>query len=158
MSARPEDAHYLVRRLVEDDLDRVMEIELSAYPHPWTRGIFSDCLKVGYECWGIQAGALLAGYGVFSHAAGESHLLNLCIARQWQRRGLGSLLLGHCVRTVVAQGCQSMFLEVRPSNPGAYDLYYGYGFRVVGERPGYYTAREGREDAIIMRLNLSEES
>jgi ribosomal-protein-alanine N-acetyltransferase len=155
VSARSEDAHYQVRRLVEEDLDRVMEIELGVYPHPWTRGIFSDCLKVGYECWGLQAGSVLAGYCIFTYAAGESHLLNLCIAPQWQRRGLGRLLLEHGVRTVIGYGCQSMFLEVRPSNPGAYDLYRQYGFRVVGERPGYYTAGEGREDAIVMCLDLT---
>lgn len=154
MSAAPEECHYLVRPLTADDLDRVMEIELQAYPHPWTRGIFADCLRVGYECWGLQAGAVLAGYCVLTHAAGESHLLNLCVAPQWQRRGLGRILLGHCVRLAVSNGCQSMFLEVRPSNDAAFELYRRNGFEVVGERPGYYTAGEGREDAIVMRRCL----
>lgn len=154
MSASVEDVHYLVRRLDEDDLDRVMIIELEAYPHPWTRGIFSDCLRVGYECWGLQAGPELAGYAVFNHAVGESHLLNLCIAPEWQSRGLGTMLLGHCIRLATAYGCESMFLEVRPSNPAGLRLYQANGFEVVGERPGYYTAGDGREDAIVMRRGL----
>ncbi len=155
MSARPEACHYLVRPLSGSDLDRVMEIELQAYPHPWTRGIFSDCLRVGHECWGLQAGAQLAGYTVLTHAAGESHLLNLCIAPQWQRRGLGSILLEHGLRLALAQGCGSMFLEVRPSNEAGMELYRRKGFKVVGERPDYYTAGDSREDAVIMRLDLS---
>ncbi len=154
MSARPEETHLLVRRLSESDLDRVMEIELSAYPHPWTRGIFSDCLRVGYECWGIQAGEVLAGYAIMTHAAGESHLLNLCVAPQWRRRGFGGILLTQCLRLAAGYGCDSMFLEVRPSNPAGQKLYERNGFRVVGERPGYYTAGEGREDAIVMRRAL----
>ena len=154
MSGRPEESHLLVRRLSESDLDRVMEIELAAYPHPWTRGIFSDCLRVGYECWGIQAHDVLAAYAVMTHAAGESHLLNLCVAPQWQRRGLGGILLAHCRRLAVAYGCESMFLEVRPSNPAGLKLYERNGFEVVGERPGYYTAGDGREDAIVMRRDL----
>ena len=81
--------HPLVRPLVWDDLDRIMAIELAAYPHPWTRGIFSDCLRVGYDCWGLQLGTRLVGYSVQSDAAGESHLLNLCVAPEWQRRGCG---------------------------------------------------------------------
>lgn len=157
MSAFPEDAHFMVRQLVEDDLDRVMEIELQSYPYPWTRGIFSDCLRVGYECWGLQAGADLAGYCVFNHAAGESHLLNLCVAPQWRKRGLGGILLAHCLRTVTVLGCECMFLEVRPSNPAAYNLYRANGFEVIGERPGYYSAGEGREDAIVMGLDLRKE-
>lgn len=155
MSAQPEELQFLVRRFTESDLDRVMEIELSAYPHPWTRGIFSDCLRVGYECWGLQAGAHLAGYFVLTQAAGESHLLNLCVAPRWQRRGLGEILLAHCLRLAVGHGCESMFLEVRPSNEAGYQLYRKNGFHVVGERPDYYTAGEGREDAIIMWRDLS---
>lgn len=157
MSVNPEASHYLVRRLTESDLDRVMEIELQAYPHPWTRGIFADCLRVGYECWGLQAGAHLAAYCVFTHAIGESHLLNLCVAPQWQRRGLGSILLGHCIRLAAGIGCESMFLEVRPSNPAGMGLYLLNGFEVVGERPDYYTAGDGREDAIVMRLDLKRD-
>jgi ribosomal-protein-alanine N-acetyltransferase len=47
-----------------------------------------------------------------------------------------------------------MFLEVRPSNPAGLSLYEQKGFSVVGQRPGYYRSAEGREDAIVMRLDL----
>lgn len=155
MAANPDTLHPLLRRLTPADLDRVMEIELSAYPHPWTRGIFSDCIRVGYDCWGLQLEQRLAGYTILSHAAGESHLLNLCIAPAWQRRGLGSTLLRHAIRTAREQACLHMFLEVRPSNPAGIELYRRHGFAVVGQRPGYYNSGDGREDAIIMRLGLA---
>ena len=138
----------------EDDLDRVMEIELAAYPFPWTRGIFADCIMVGYDCWGLQAATSLLGYCIQTHAAGESHLLNLCIAPESQRQGLGSVLLDHAIRLARSQGCNSMFLEVRPSNPAGFSLYEKRGFVVVGERPGYYTGAKGRENAIVMKLDL----
>lgn len=131
-----------------------MEIELTAYPFPWTRGIFTDCIMVGYDCWGLQAGKILLGYCVQTHAAGESHLLNLCIAPESQRQGLGSVLLDHAIRLASSQGCNSMFLEVRPSNPAGFSLYEKRGFVVVGERPGYYTGANGRENAIVMKLDL----
>ena len=158
MSAEPEATnipHYVVRALAESDLDRVMEVELSAYPHPWTRKIFSDCLRVGYECWGLFSETLLVGYTILTHAAGECHLLNLCVAPQWQRRGLGGILLEHGKRIALARGCGIMFLEVRPSNPAGLNLYLKNGFEVIGERRDYYTAGEGREDAIVMQLKLS---
>jgi ribosomal-protein-alanine N-acetyltransferase len=156
MIANPDHLHPLIRRLGEQDLDRVFEIEQSAYPHPWTRGIFSDCLRVGYECWGLQAGLELLAYCVVTHAAGESHLLNLCVAPNWQRQGFGSCMLEHAIRLACRQGCDSMFLEVRPSNPAGIGLYAGRGFQVVGRRRDYYRAGEGREDAIVMQLDLRE--
>ena len=151
MSAELEPIHPLIRRLTDQDLDRVMEIELTAYPYPWTRGIFNDCIRVGYECWGLQAGSELVGYCVQTQAAGECHLLNLCVDPEWQRRGLGSLLLDHSIRLARLLNCKSMFLEVRPSNPAGYRLYEKNGFTVIGVRRDYYTSDEGKEDAIIMK-------
>jgi ribosomal-protein-alanine N-acetyltransferase len=48
-----------------------------------------------------------------------------------------------------------MFLEVRPSNPAGLSLYEKRGFRVVGERPDYYRSDQGRENAIVMMLDLN---
>ena len=95
MIADPKALHNLVRELGEADLDRIMEIEQSAYPFPWTSGIFADCIRVGYECSGLQVGPTLIGYAIQSQAAGESHLLNLCVAPDWQGLGYGTMLLDH---------------------------------------------------------------
>ena len=64
-------------------------------------------------------------------------------------------MLEHAIRLARTEGCESMFLEVRPSNPAGYELYAARGFRVVGRRPDYYRAGEAREDAIVMRLDLT---
>jgi ribosomal-protein-alanine N-acetyltransferase len=157
MSARSEAVHPLIRRLNERDLDRVIQIEEAAYPYPWTRGIFADCLRVGYECWGLQIGETLAGYTIQSQAAGENHLLNLCVAREHQRRGLGAILLDHAIRLARRQGCFCVFLEVRPSNTGGLALYRKNGFKVISERPEYYRSDHGREAAIVMQLELKEQ-
>lgn len=156
MSTEPAELHPVIRALNARDLDRIMEIELAAYPFPWTRGIFEDCLRVGYDCHGVQMGSLLVGYSVLTHFVGECHLLNLCIDPQWQRRRLGSLLLEQALRTAVKEHCSSMFLEVRPSNQAGISLYKKRGFRVVGERPDYYRCEHGRENAIVMQMDLDE--
>ena len=155
MIANPASFHSLLRRLIESDLDRIMEIELAAYPFPWTYGIFADCIRVGYECWGLQSADELIGYCIQTHAAGENHLLNLCITPEWQKQGLGSLLLGHAIRLARIQHCYCIYLEVRPSNPAGIRLYEKNGFNIVGERPGYYRSDEGKESAIVMKLELA---
>jgi len=155
MSADPRPFDPEIRMLVSDDLDRIIEIEHGAYPFPWTRGIFADCIRVGYDCWGLQVRSSLVGYAIQTQAVNESHLLNLCVDPQWQRGGYGSILLEHAIGHAELSGCTSMFLEVRPSNPAAIRLYEKRGFVTVGERRNYYRAAKGRESAIVMRLEFA---
>ncbi len=136
------------------DVDLIYEIEQLAYPFPWSRGSFVDCLHAGYICFGLQMGKDLAGYTIFSSAADEAHLLNLCVHPDWQHRGYGSLLLEYSINHAVKLKNEAMFLEVRVSNPRAAALYENRGFRVIGQRSSYYQAGEGREDAIVMHLEL----
>jgi len=157
MSAQPDALHTLLRPLGARDLDRIMEIELAAYPFPWSRGIFEGCIRVGYDCWGMLVGLRLVGYSIQTRAAGERHLLNLCVAPECQRRGLGSVLLEHAIRLARQGACTGMLLEVRPGNHAAINLYRCYGFAVVGERKDYYSTHGGRENALVMRLDLAED-
>ena len=154
VTMKPDKGHPLIRRLGTEDVNRIYQIEQLAYPFPWSRGIFVDCLRVGYACFGLQIGNTLAGYSITSCAAGEAHLLNLCVHPDWQRRGYGSLLLEYMINHVARLESEAMFLEVRDSNPRAVKLYENRGFRIIGRRPSYYKAGERREDAIVMRLLL----
>jgi len=157
MSALAADADRwptALRPMREDDLDAVMAIERCAYPFPWTHGIFRDCLRAGYPSWVLHSAGTLVGYGVISVAAGEAHVLNVCIDPHWQGRGLGRRLLRALVKLARGHGAQRMYLEVRPSNPGAVALYHHEGFNEIGRRPRYYPAAQGREDAIVMAIEL----
>lgn len=144
-----------LRPMRESDLDAVMAIENRAYPFPWTRGIFRDCLQAGHAIWVVESDAALLGYGVLGIAAGEAHVLNLCIAPEAEGRGHGRRLLRALLRVARGGGAMRVFLEVRPSNPRAIALYHAEGFNEIGRRPRYYPApNHGREDAIVMALEL----
>ncbi len=140
--------------MTRDDLDAVISIEQRAYPSPWSEGIFRDCLRVGYDAWVIEEEGALAGYGLLSIAAGEAHLLNLCIDPGRQGRGLGRRLLELLLRRAAARAAQTVFLEVRPSNARALQLYSAAGFDVIGHRKDYYPDGAGREDAVVLSLAL----
>lgn len=143
-----------LRPMREEDLDLVMAIERDAYPFPWTRGIFRDCLRADYPAWIHEARGEAVGYAVISLAAGEAHILNLCTAPVAQGQGHGRRLLRHVLRMARGRGAQRVFLEVRPSNEHAIALYHGEGFNEIGRRPRYYPAIGGREDAIVMAMEL----
>src|SRR5450432_2478981 len=126
------------------DVDAILVIELDIYAHPWTAGNFRDSLQAGYSCWVMECIGYMAGYGVLMLGVDEAHLLNLSVAADWQRRGLGRTLLHHFIH--IARDCeaQRMFLEVRPSNDAARALYADSGFRELHVRRNYYPAEAGR--------------
>ena len=91
------------------------------------------------------------GYGISTIGAGESHVLNLCVAPNWQGRGYGRVILQKLIDEATRFKADSLFLEVRPSNPNAIKLYRSVGFNEIGMRKDYYPARNnGREDALDM--------
>jgi ribosomal-protein-alanine N-acetyltransferase len=143
-----------LRPMGSADLDSVLAIERDLYTHPWTLGNFRDSLHAGYSCWAMLCQGELIGYGVLMVGVAEAHLLNLSIAAGWQRRGLGRLLLHHFIDIARSYGALRILLEVRPSNHAGRALYGQAGFRTMAVRRDYYPAGAGREDAIVMELEL----
>ncbi len=156
MNAQPLLPVPTLRAMRETDLDRVLEIELRAYPFPWTHGIFRDCLRAGYGygCWVLEQSDRIIGYGILSVAADEAHVLNVCVAPNAQGRGHGRRLVLRLLDLARWHRAERVFLEVRPSNPRAIALYHDLGFNEIGRRPGYYPAANGREDALVMAIEL----
>jgi len=142
------------RAMRMQDLEAVMAIELRAYPFPWTAGIFRDCLSAGYQAWLAVRGERIVGYGVVSIAAREAHILNVCVDPAEQGRGIGREILRMLLRCARHHAAERVFLEVRPSNPHAIALYGDEGFNEIGRRPRYYPAVGGREDALVMAMEL----
>ena len=143
-----------LRRMRQGDLPAVLDVERCAYAFPWQEGVFKDCLKRGHECWLLAQAEAAIGHSVLSVGAGESHLLNLCIHPERQGRGLGLLLAEHTLEQAKARAANVVFLEVRPSNQAACQLYQKLGFNEIGVRQNYYPAPRGREDALILAKDL----
>ncbi len=139
-----------------DDLPTVLAVERAAYPTPWSEGIFRDCLRVGYCCLVAEDDSELIGHVIMMVAAGECHVLNVCVHPRRQGRGLGRRLLRRVLALARRRDADTAFLEVRASNAAAIGLYASEGFNEIGRRRGYYPAvdGDGREDAVVMALAL----
>ncbi|MGB4812463.1 MAG: ribosomal protein S18-alanine N-acetyltransferase [Methylophilaceae bacterium] len=145
---------YSFRPMQLDDLDAIMHIEPQIYPYPWSRGNFSDSLKSGYSAWVMLEQKQIIGYALLMIVLDEAHLLNLSVAKSYQKQGLGIMLLEHMIKVAKSHQAENMFLEVRVSNTPAIALYEKSGFNEMAIRRGYYPATNGREDAILMGLGL----
>ena len=143
-----------LRLMTQADLKQIADIEAQAYPYPWTKGIFRDCLRVGYSCWVAIIDSLVIGYGIVMLTEGEAHILNICIKPEYQGKGLGRKMLNHLIEQAHITGTDMILLEVRRSNQLAIDLYMSEGFHELGVRNAYYPSADGREDAIILAKYL----
>ncbi len=93
----------------------------------------------------------LCGFVVGRMVGIEGEVLKLGIAPEFQRRGIGGMLLKRLLEKFEDSGVKEVFLEVRLSNIPAIKLYQKLGFEEVGIRPFYY----GKEDALVMKKGLS---
>lgn len=143
-----------IREMNHDDVSMVSDIERRSYEFPWSHGVFRDCLLAGYQNIVLVRDKEIAGYGVLSVAAGEAHILNVCVDPEYRSRGYGERLLDEMLFRARAASVREVFLEVRPSNELAIALYRKKGFHQVANRPSYYQANEGREDAAVLSKKL----
>lgn len=147
-----------IRTMTNSDLDNVIAVEMRAYPHPWTLGIFRDCLRIGYHSWVMTLDGDVIGYGIVMLSPGEAHILNICIDPGYQRKGLGRHLLNHLIKKSNQTDVDMILLEVRRSNENAQQLYQSEGFHELGVRRAYYpAANNDREDAIILAKYLASD-
>lgn len=143
-----------MRKMWETDLPAVLAIEQQVYNYPWSEGIFHDCFKARYSCWVCDELDKVLGYCIVSTAAGEFHIMNICVDPAEQKQGIGKFMLEHIVEQAKSRWAESIFLEVRPTNEAAIALYTSMGFNEIGIRKDYYPSEDGREDAVMLALAL----
>lgn len=149
-----------IRRMKDTDIDNVYSIEISAHVAPWSKEILRDCVLVGYDCRVLEINhgdnPILGGYIISRISDDTCHVLNFCIARPLQSKGLGRKLLQTVLYSLSKfTHIQSVVLEVRPSNSAALHLYQTMGFEQVELKKEYYKDAKGCEDAILFKKNLN---
>jgi [ribosomal protein S18]-alanine N-acetyltransferase len=143
------------------DLDRVMEIVASLHQAPrWPVSAYVAAMDPGSvprrivlvaadSASDAPVGFLLAGL-----VPPDAELETIAVALEWQRRGVGELLLQALIQELRKVCVIELHLEVRASNLGALSFYSMSGFAETGRRVRYYADPE--EDAVLMRLSLAE--
>jgi len=150
MSAVIKDLLPSIRAMHQVDIEAITLIERGTYDFPWSAAIFRDCLLAGYTSVVLDRDNEIVGYAIMSVAAGEAHLLNICVAPEMRGQGAGRRLLQYLLRRARIFNAGRIFLEVRPSNTPALGLYHAMGFEALGLRQGYYKAQDGNEDAVVL--------
>ena len=156
MIAAVKDLGPTIREMQYGDVPAIVAIEADTYAFPWTATIFRDCLLAGYTSLVLELVGGLQGYAIMSLAAAEAHLLNLCVAGHLRRRGFGKRLLHQLLGEARSAGAERIYLEVRPTNQAALEMYRKARFVELGIRRNYYRSLAGREDAMVLVRRLNE--
>jgi ribosomal-protein-alanine acetyltransferase len=149
------DAPYRIRSASLGDAAAMVAIERRCFGDPWSEESFREALTSPWTfCLVAQSVRGTIGYLVGREVAGTGEVLNLAVAPESRRRGVGSGLLRAGLAALRQRSVDEVFLEVRESNRSAQALYLAHGFRPVGQRSAYY--RNPREDALVLRLAMKQ--
>ncbi len=147
-----DGASLEVVALSKTDITALHAIELAAHSHPMSVSLFEGNLE-RYHAVGLRDQNGWIGFALISLVVGEAELLDFAVTPQQQGRGIGSAFLQWLIDNLSAKA-ERFYLEVRASNEPAIQLYSSAGFVEMGVRENYYPAKGGREDAILMAMEL----
>lgn len=156
--------------MTSDDLPAVMAIERTLFPDDaWSEGVMrtelagvpsrrhylvarrAETAAASGDTHGTPEAGAPVGYAGLSMVPPEADVQTIAVLSEHQGNGVGSALLGALLEEATRRGCERVYLEVREDNPRARSMYEGFGFEVVGARPGYY--QPSNTDALVMRCD-----
>lgn len=134
----------------QSHIAQIAALEQRSFTDPWSGQSIASELENPLALWLVaEEKGRVAGYIGSQSVLGEADMLNLAVAPEYRRQGLGTRLIEMLETALRQQGVYSLTLEVRPSNEAAIALYEKLGFFQVGLRRNYY--EKPREDARILR-------
>ncbi|MCA1707489.1 MAG: ribosomal protein S18-alanine N-acetyltransferase [Actinobacteria bacterium] len=139
-----------IQRMRRRHLRRVLSIESAVYPRPWSGSLFlSEMSQKSTRSYVVaKLNGDVVGYCGMMFTGPESHVTNIAVDPRVHGHKVGTRLLLTQINTALAQGAETVSLEVRVTNQAAQNMYAKFGFVEVGRRKGYYI--ETNEDALVM--------
>lgn len=134
--------------LTRQDLDDVMRIEADSQPNAWSRKIFWQKLKESMtRARALRVDGETRGFTICTAEGLSCHLLNIAIAPEWRRQGLGTAALQDVEEFAREKTLVEIRFEVRESNLAAQMLYKKLGYEAIDILHCHY----GNDDAYRMR-------
>lgn len=137
-------------RLNESHVEGIAQLEKVCFSDPWSVNSIQSEVNNPLSLWVVAMdGKNVAGYVGSQSVLGWADMMNLAVAPEYRRAGVGERLVNELIDHLKENQVTCLTLEVRVSNAPAINLYTKLGFNEVGRRPGYY--HNPREDALILR-------
>ena len=146
--------YFCFREISLGDLDGIVQIDQAVNPFPWGEEALRDTIvSSGHHLMSLREGRAV-GFLLSNFVLDEAQLLLIGVSPDWQGVGVGAQLLKELINRSLEQGRKLIYLEVRSGNERAIRMYRSFGFLDIGVRRDYYPGLVGREDAIVMSLQI----
>jgi ribosomal-protein-alanine N-acetyltransferase len=150
-----KDEEIRIEPFRPEDLDAIMEIEDCSFTAQWSRKSYGGLWpQKSIDVWVAWQGDELVGYYLVQTSKFEQELHTFAVKPELRRRGIGRLMMDHMLEKAKGRGVEFIYLQVRPSNQEAKELYKSLGFVGIGMRRNYY--RDNFENALVMGLKLKK--
>jgi ribosomal-protein-alanine N-acetyltransferase len=138
-----------IRWMIRRDFPEVLGIEAASFAAPWSEEDFVRVLR-GRGAIGQVAECenRVVGYMVYELSKTKMRLLNLAVAVDARRQGVGGLLIGKLVGKLSAHGRRRIVVEVGEKNLDGQLFFAACGFRAVCVARRFY---EDAQDAYVMQ-------
>lgn len=147
------NTRYLIRKMTETDLNKIMDIERESFSLPWSRDSYLGELQNNFADYLVcDDGGDIAAYGGIWVVFEEAHITNVAVAGKYRGQGIGHDLMLGLEKIARTKHATRILLEVRPSNSAALAMYDKLGYVHTGQRKAYYV--DNGEDAQIMTKYL----
>lgn len=139
----------------EAHIAQIAALEKQCFSDPWSEVSVRSELSNPLSDWLVaEEDGKLIGYVGSQSVPPEADVMNLAVAPEWRKKGIGRALMTALIAQLHSRGITALFLEVRVGNIPAQNLYRGLEFVEVGRRPKYYV--NPTEDALILRKELTD--
>ena len=136
-----------LREATPEDIEEILAVQrASAEAAAWSAADYASLLAAEDTLCLLAVdpvGERVAGFVLGRTIADEMEILNLAVAPDYRRQGIGR----HLLARALGQGARTCWLEVRAANQAALEFYRALGFVQANRRGRYY--RDPEDDALV---------
>ena len=126
----------IIRKMRLEDVSAIAKLEQICFSDPWSETSIKSELNNPLSYWLVaDDNGTFAGYVGSQSVLDSADMMNIAVAPEYRRRGVGRMLINNLISYLREQKVIALLLEVRVSNMAAISLYQKFGFQQVGRRP-----------------------
>ena len=142
--------------MTASDVPEVKRLEDQLFPvDAWSEELFhNELAEVGIsrEVMVARSDKKIVGYVSLRVVGSEGDVVTIAVDPNFQKQGVGTLMMDWLEATATGLGVRELFLEVRSDNIPAIAMYLARDFERIDLRRNYY---DTGVDAYVMRKRLS---
>jgi ribosomal-protein-alanine N-acetyltransferase len=138
-----------IRWMIRADMPEVLAIERASFDDPWREEDFRRCLRQRHIIGRVvERDERIIGYMIYELHRNRLHLLNIGVAHDCRRRGVGRAMIGH-LQGKLSERRGRIMLEVCETNLDGQLFFRSLGFRAISVLHDLY--ENTTADAYLMR-------